>query len=62
MGRTSTEVKSRWESANYKKYMVRLRVEDDKELIDFIEANKDSKGTSAIFKEALEKLVKEQGK
>ena len=56
---TSAEVKSRWEAANYKKYLVRLRVDTDKDLIDFIEANKEKYGTTEIFRTALEKLKKE---
>lgn len=58
MGKTSVEVKSLWEKNNYKKYLVRLRVEDDKEIIDYIEKHKDEKGTSALFKEAIEEKMR----
>ena len=55
--KTSTEVKQRWENKSYKKYMVRMRVDDDKPLIDFIECEKKKgKGTSEIFKEGISKL------
>lgn len=59
MGRTSTAVKSRWEAENYKKYIVRLRADTDEELIKFIEANKDTHGTTELFRLALEKLKNE---
>lgn len=55
---TSTEVKQRWESKAYKKYLVRLRVDDDADLIEFIENNK-SKGTTELFRAGIEKLKKE---
>jgi hypothetical protein len=59
---TSTEVKSRWEAKTYKKYLVRLRVDEDAELIKYIDDNKTPDyGTSAIFKAGLEKL-KNEGK
>ena len=55
--KTSTEVKQRWEAANYKKYMVRMRIDDDKKLIDFIESEKKKgKNTSDIFKAGIGKL------
>ena len=57
MGKTSTEVKQRWENANYSRYVVRLRYDADKELIDYIEKQKEAKSTSEIFREALELLV-----
>lgn len=39
--------------------MVRLRVDDDKDLIDFIEKNKERYGTSELFKAGLEKIKNE---
>lgn len=54
---TSTEVKQRWESKAYAKYNVRLRHDVDQDLIDFVEANKLEKGTSNIFRDALEMYI-----
>lgn len=51
---TSTEVKQRWENKAYKKIVVRLRYDTDAALLDFIDQNKDSIGTTQIFREALE--------
>lgn len=60
MGRTSTEVKSRWEKANYAKYTVRLRKDDDSELIGYIEQRKhNGEQTTEIIREALQKLKNE---
>lgn len=56
---TSNKVKMRWESAAYKKFLVRLRVDDDAELIKFVEANKDKHGTTELFRAGLEKLKNE---
>lgn len=61
MGKTSTEVKQRWENANYSRYVVRLRYDTDKELIDYVEKQKQTRSTSEIFKAALELLVKKEG-
>ena len=56
---TSSEVKQRWEAGAYKKFLVRLRVDDDAELIGFVEKNKDEHGTTEIFRAGLEKLKSE---
>ena len=37
---TSTEVKQRWEAKAYKKYMIRLRLDSDADLIAYIEQKK----------------------
>jgi len=58
MGKTSTEVKQRWESKAYAKYMVRFRLDTDKRLIDYLEKNKERIGTTNIFREALEQYIK----
>ena len=58
-GKTSSEVKTRWESKTYKKYLVRLRADEDRELIEFIERNKDTYGTTEIFRAGLEKVKNE---
>ena len=56
---TSTEVKQRWENSAYQKYMIRLRREDDADLIEFIEDNKESIGTTELFRRALQLLMDE---
>ena len=61
MGRTSSEVKQRWESENYSKYVVRLRHDADKAAIDYIESRKDSgELTTEIFREAIEALMEKE--
>ena len=58
---TSTEVKYRWIKANYKQYMVSFRYDCDKKLIEFVEAlKKQGRGTSEIFKEAVETLMEKE--
>lgn len=49
----------RWEAGAYKKFLVRLRVDDDAELIKFVDENKDKHGTTEIFRAGLEKLKNE---
>ena len=39
---------------NYSRYLINLRKEDDKALIEYIEKHKGSRGTTDIFREALE--------
>ena len=56
---TSTEVKQRWENSAYQEYMIRLRKEDDADLIAFIDENKDAIGTTELFRRALELLMEE---
>lgn len=60
MGKTSTEVKQRWENKAYAKYLVRLRYDTDKPLIDYLEKNKARLGTSGIFRDALEAYLKSE--
>ena len=57
-GKTSTEVKQRWENKTYTKYMIRFRQDIDGHLIDFLEKNKERLGTTNIFREALEEYIK----
>ena len=61
-GKTSTEVKQRWENKAYKKIMVRFRYDTDRHLLDFLDANKDTIGTSQIFREALEMYINSKGR
>ena len=56
---TSTEVKARWNEKTYKRYQVYLRLEEDAELIEFIEQNKSTTGTTEIFRAGLEKVKNE---
>lgn len=58
MGKTSTEVKQRWENKAYTKYLVRFRRDMDKPLIDYIEKHKGVEGTTNIFRDALEAYIK----
>ena len=58
---TSTEVKQRWENKAYKKFLVRFREDADKEIIDYIEANKERFGTTEICRAAMEMLIKNGG-
>ena len=54
---TSSEVKARWITKAYQRYMVNLRKEDDSDLIEYIERRKTSgDGTTDIFREAVEEL------
>ena len=58
---TSSEVKQRWENKAYKKFLVRFREDADKEIIDYIEANKERFGTTEIFRAAMELLIENGG-
>ena len=58
---TSSEVKARWIRENYKSYRVNLRYDSDIEMINFVEENKGKDGTTPIFREALELLLKARG-
>ena len=61
MSYTSTEVKTAWKQRNYKRYEVNFRLDTDKEIIDYIEANKERFGTTEIFRAAMEALIKNGG-
>ena len=58
---TSTEVKTEWKQRNYKRYEVNFRLDTDKDIIDYIEANKERFGTTEIFRAAMEALIKNGG-
>lgn len=49
---TSSEVKARWIAKNYQRYTLSLRYDEDKQLIDYIEAHK-ADGTTELFRKAL---------
>ena len=57
MGKTSSEVKNRWKAKTYKVYQVNLRKDEDKELIDWIEKNREKYGISDIFRAGVETLM-----
>lgn len=59
-GKTSTAVKQRWENKAYTKYLVRFRNDTDRNLIDYLEKNKERMGTSNIFRDALEMYIKNE--
>lgn len=54
---TSTEVKQRWMAKAYNRYQVNLRKDDDAKLIEYVEANKETIGTTQIFREALSRYL-----
>ena len=60
MGKTSTEVKQRWESKAYRKYLIRLRADTDSALIDYLEKNKERLGTTNIFRDALGEYIRKE--
>lgn len=63
MGKTSTEAKNRWNAANYKRYTVSLRRDEDAGIIAYLEEAKtrDQKIVTQVFRAGYEKL-KNEGK
>ena len=61
MSYTSSEVKTAWKQRNYKQYNVNFRLDTDKEIIDYIDANKERFGTTEIFRAAMEALIRTGG-
>ncbi len=59
IGKTSSESKMRWMKDNYKRYQVQFRVDDDADLIEFIDKHKDDYGTTEIFRKAISNLKNE---
>ena len=55
--RTSYEVRRRWDSANLKSYTVRLNINTDAELVEYIDSKKDSVGISKLFRDSLEFFI-----
>ena len=58
---TRSEVKTAWKQRNYKRYEINFRLDTDKEIIAYIEANKERFGTTEIFRAAMEALIKNGG-
>ena len=54
---TSYEVKRRYEIKTYKQYAIKLRYDDDADLIQYIDQHKDQIGTTEIFRAALEQYI-----
>ena len=61
IGKTSSEIKNRWNAKTYKRYTVSLRKDEDADLIKFVEQEKqeDEKIISRIFRAGAEKLKNE---
>ena len=60
IGKTSSEVKNRWNRENYKRYTISLRKSEDKDLIEFVESHKDSIGITDIFRAGVEVIKKNE--
>lgn len=61
MGRTSAEVKNRYAAKTYLRLNLLLRLEDDKEYIEYLDKRRSETGESLaeIIKEALDLLMAE---
>lgn len=61
IGKTSSEIKNRWNANTYKRYTVSLRKDEDAELINFVEQAKqnDEKIITRIFRAGVEKIKNE---
>ena len=57
MGKTSSEVKQRWNEKTYRRYGAYLRKDEDSSLIEWIEKNKDKYSVSDIFRAGVEALM-----
>ena len=62
MGKTSSEVKNRWNAKTYARYSLYLRKEDDKEYIDYLNKRRAETGESLaeIVKEGLDAIMDKQ--
>lgn len=58
IGKTSSAAKNRWNRDNYKRYTINLRKDEDKELIEYVEKNKEKIGVTEIFRIGIETLKK----
>lgn len=55
---TSSEVKTRWIKANYRRYAISLRYDIDGDLISYLDAHTDGKkGTINIVRQALRNYI-----
>lgn len=59
MAQTKQEIRVAWNKANYQKYTIQLRIQDDAALIEKVEKLKaEGYGITEIFRMALETLEK----
>ncbi len=58
-GKTSTEVKNRWNEKTYKRIMVSLRRDDDADLLAWFAENRQKYGPTEIFRAGIETLKRE---
>jgi len=58
---TSSEVKNRWNAKTYKRYTVGLRRDTEADLIDFIEAHRDTEGVTYFLRLGIEAHKKNEG-
>ena len=61
MSQTRQEIRNAWNKAHYRTFTASFRTDTDKEIIDYIEANKERFGTTEIFRAAMEALIKNGG-
>ncbi len=59
---TSTQVKQRYKDKMYKRYQVYLKLDEDRSIIEWVDAHKDSLGTTNIFRDALASFIGEEDK
>ena len=59
--KTSYDVRRKWDKEHHKIYAARLRIKEDAEIIEYLEANKGSVGTSQIIRNALQLLMEKEG-
>lgn len=59
MGKTSSEVKQRWNAKTYKRYSLLIRKDEDKAYIDYIDKRRaEGYSLADIVKEGLDELMK----
>ena len=52
-------MKNRWNAKTYKRYQVSLRLDEDAELIDFVEQNRKRYNPVDYFRAGIEQIKKE---
>jgi len=62
MGKTSTEVKTRWMNKAYHKFTAYFRYDTDQYIIDYLEEAKLSKGVTEIFRDAMALYIEQEKK
>lgn len=61
LSQTKQEIRNAWNKAHYRTFTASFRTDTDKEIIAYIEANKERFGTTEIFRAAMEMLIKSGG-